>query len=195
MSERKRIVVLVIALVLVLVLVLAFALVLVLVLVLVPVRPARREGLRWLMDKLGSWVDPLDTVTNGSMHSHGIQHGVAYLDPAGSRHVTLKTSGDVVRPRIFLASLGSPRTTRTEGPHGGVTHRAYGEPNEIELTATPGSLNGSWQAPGQPPAERIRGVPRRRQPGRVSGGPGHGSRARDQLPVAAVPAHGPSPGV
>jgi hypothetical protein len=37
---------------------------------------------RWLMDKLGSWVDPLDTVRAGSQHQHGVAQGVAYLDPA-----------------------------------------------------------------------------------------------------------------
>eukprot|EP00040_Diaphanoeca_grandis_P034642 m.215927 g.215927 ORF g.215927 m.215927 type:complete len:141 (+) comp33196_c0_seq3:222-644(+) len=35
------------------------------------------------MDKLGSWVDPLDTVTNGSLHSHGIRDGVAFIEAAG----------------------------------------------------------------------------------------------------------------
>ena len=49
-------------------------------------RPAQREGFRWLMDKLGSWVDPLDTVTNGSLHSHGIRNGVAYIKSGSSRH-------------------------------------------------------------------------------------------------------------
>ena len=48
-------------------------------------RPTQRDGFRWLMDKLGSWVDPLDTVINGSVHSHGIRDGVAYVK-AGSRH-------------------------------------------------------------------------------------------------------------
>jgi hypothetical protein len=46
-------------------------------------RPTQRAGFRWLMDKLGSWVDPLDTVTNGSLHSHGIRNGVAYMNTAG----------------------------------------------------------------------------------------------------------------
>ena len=46
-------------------------------------RPAQRAGFRWFMDKLGSWVDPLDTVTNGSLHSHGIRDGVAYINPHG----------------------------------------------------------------------------------------------------------------
>ena len=51
-------------------------------------RPVQREGFLWFMDKLGSWVDPLDTVTNGSLHSHGIRNGVAYMqsDAAGGHH-------------------------------------------------------------------------------------------------------------
>ena len=32
----------------------------------------------WMMDKLGSWVDPLDTVYNGSLHQHGVRNGVRY---------------------------------------------------------------------------------------------------------------------
>ena len=47
-------------------------------------RPVQRDGFHWFMDKLGSWVDPLDTVTNGSLHSHGIRDGVAYINSAGS---------------------------------------------------------------------------------------------------------------
>eukprot|EP01043_Picozoa_sp_COSAG02_P010638 COSAG02_NODE_378_length_23535_cov_35.310164_9_plen_1246_part_00 len=42
--------------------------------------PKRRNGCRWLMDKLGSWIDPLETVTNGSLHSHGVRDGVAYFN-------------------------------------------------------------------------------------------------------------------
>jgi hypothetical protein len=42
-------------------------------------RPVQRHNFHWLMDKLGSWVDPLDTVTNGSMHSHGVRDGVGYF--------------------------------------------------------------------------------------------------------------------
>lgn len=33
----------------------------------------------WRMDKLGSWVDPLDTVANGGIHQHGVSDlGVRY---------------------------------------------------------------------------------------------------------------------
>jgi hypothetical protein len=35
---------------------------------------------RWLMDKLGSWVDPLDTVRAGSQHQHGVAQGVVVKD-------------------------------------------------------------------------------------------------------------------
>lgn len=31
------------------------------------------------MDKLGSWVNPLDTVANGGLHQHGVRDGVAYI--------------------------------------------------------------------------------------------------------------------
>jgi hypothetical protein len=30
----------------------------------------------WRMDKIGSWIDPLDTVTNGGVHQHGVRDGV-----------------------------------------------------------------------------------------------------------------------
>jgi len=36
----------------------------------------------WLMDKLGSWVDPLDTVANGGIHQHGVRDGVALASAA-----------------------------------------------------------------------------------------------------------------
>jgi hypothetical protein len=49
-------------------------------------RPLQRDGFRWFMDKLGSWVDPLDAVTNGSLHSHGIRNGVAYVNTTAGRH-------------------------------------------------------------------------------------------------------------
>ena len=35
----------------------------------------------WLMDKIGTWIDPLDTVGRGSVHQHGVRNGVAYFDP------------------------------------------------------------------------------------------------------------------
>lgn len=47
-------------------------------------RPVQRDDFRWLMDKLGSWIDPLDIVTNGSVHSHGIRDGVIYVKSSGS---------------------------------------------------------------------------------------------------------------
>ena len=42
-----------------------------------PAQPPRA----WYMDKLGSWVDPLDTVRAGSVHQHGVSSGVAYMAP------------------------------------------------------------------------------------------------------------------
>jgi hypothetical protein len=50
-------------------------------------QPTQQDGCRWLMDKLGSWVDPLETVTNGSIHSHGIRNGVAYLNAISAKPV------------------------------------------------------------------------------------------------------------
>jgi hypothetical protein len=32
----------------------------------------------WMMDKVGSWVDPLETVANGGLHQHGVSTGVSY---------------------------------------------------------------------------------------------------------------------
>ena len=49
--------------------------------------PIQRIGCRWLMDKLGSWIDPLETVTNGSLHSHGVRHGVAYFNETTGKAV------------------------------------------------------------------------------------------------------------
>ena len=35
---------------------------------------------KWLMDKIGGWVDPLDTVGNGGIHQHGVSDlGVRYM--------------------------------------------------------------------------------------------------------------------
>jgi hypothetical protein len=39
----------------------------------------------WYMDKLGSWVDPLDTVRAGGVHQHGVSSGVAYFAPGSPR--------------------------------------------------------------------------------------------------------------
>jgi hypothetical protein len=36
----------------------------------------------WMMDKLGSWVNPLDVVQNGGLHQHGVRNGVAYMSAA-----------------------------------------------------------------------------------------------------------------
>ena len=30
----------------------------------------------WMMDKLGSWIDPLNVVSNGCQHQHAVRHGV-----------------------------------------------------------------------------------------------------------------------
>jgi hypothetical protein len=33
----------------------------------------------WLMDKIGTWINPLDVVANGGLHQHGIRNGVRYM--------------------------------------------------------------------------------------------------------------------
>jgi hypothetical protein len=33
----------------------------------------------WMMDKIGTWINPLDVVENGSLHQHGIRNGVRYM--------------------------------------------------------------------------------------------------------------------
>jgi len=46
-------------------------------------RPLPQAGdYTWLMDKLGSWVDPLSVVANGGLHQHGVRDGVAYMSAA-----------------------------------------------------------------------------------------------------------------
>ena len=57
-----------------------------------------------------------------------------------SHYLTRGQYGSICRVGIFLGFVGL--ATRAEGPHGGVTHRTCGEPNEIELTATHGLLYG-----------------------------------------------------
>jgi hypothetical protein len=44
--------------------------------------PAPVPGYTWRMRKLASWVDPLDTVSGSSPHSHGVSDGVAYQSDA-----------------------------------------------------------------------------------------------------------------
>ena len=36
-----------------------------------------------MMDKVGGWVDPLDTVERGSVHQHGVSTGVAWMAAPG----------------------------------------------------------------------------------------------------------------
>lgn len=72
-------------------------------------RPTQRDGFRWFMDKLGSWVDPLDTVTNGSVHSHGIRDGVAYVK-SGSRHPANPQNGAFLAIDSLDAFLADPAT-------------------------------------------------------------------------------------
>ena len=62
--------------------------------------PIPSSNRRWFMDKIGSWVDPLDTVRAGSVHQHGVRDGVAYFDPAtpGSLFAIDTLDATVVNP-------------------------------------------------------------------------------------------------
>lgn len=37
-----------------------------------------------MMDKIGTWVDPLDVVQNGGLHQHGVSNGVSYLSASAA---------------------------------------------------------------------------------------------------------------
>ena len=56
----------------------------------------------WMMDKLGSWIDPLDGVANGSLHQHSVSDGgVAYRSAASpnSKFFAIQTlDAGVVNP-------------------------------------------------------------------------------------------------
>ena len=40
--------------------------------------PKLQENYTWMMDKLGTWVDPLDVVNKGSQYQHAVRTGVYY---------------------------------------------------------------------------------------------------------------------
>jgi hypothetical protein len=40
--------------------------------------PVQAPGGTWMMDKLGSWIDPLDVVTKGTQFQHAVRTGVKY---------------------------------------------------------------------------------------------------------------------
>lgn len=62
----------------------------------------------WLMDILGSWVDPLDTVANGGLHQHGVRDGVAYVSSsAPERRLTIDT---LDAPVVDPATAANPAT-------------------------------------------------------------------------------------
>ena len=48
---------------------------------------------KWLMDKIGGWVDPLDTVANGGIHQHGVSdNGVRYTSSsAPNKYLAVRT--------------------------------------------------------------------------------------------------------
>ena len=63
----------------------------------------------WLLSKLDSWVDPLDTVAGGSPHSHGVSDGVALASRAApDAHALFVDSLDAA---VFSpATASSPAT-------------------------------------------------------------------------------------
>jgi hypothetical protein len=75
----------------------------------------------WKMDKIGSWVDPLDTVENGSQHQHGVRNGVAYLSSSApaSKFLAIDTlDATVVNPATAAqpASMFPQPLTPLVGP-------------------------------------------------------------------------------
>ena len=74
----------------------------------------------WLMDILGSWVDPLDTVANGGLHQHGVRDGVAYVSASNpAKRLSIDT---LDAPVVDPATAANPATmfpqplTPLEGP-------------------------------------------------------------------------------
>jgi hypothetical protein len=57
----------------------------------------------WLMDKIGSWVSPLDTVTNGGVHQHGVSD-------EGVRYVSASAPGKFLSVQTLDAPLVDPFT-------------------------------------------------------------------------------------
>ena len=54
----------------------------------VKVAPSAAADADWRMDKLGRWVDPLATCTNGSKTVHAVWSGVKHLRSNSSHHVS-----------------------------------------------------------------------------------------------------------
>lgn len=47
-----------------------------------PVQPTVPATGAWYMDKVGSWVDPLDVVENGGIMQHAVGQGLGFIDPS-----------------------------------------------------------------------------------------------------------------
>jgi hypothetical protein len=60
---------------------------------------------RWFVDVLGLPVDPLEVVTNGGVHQHGVKEGVIYVQEGGTGRLTIDT---------IDAAVVSPHTTVNE---------------------------------------------------------------------------------
>lgn len=59
------------------------------------------DAMAWSMRKLESWVDPLESVSGGSPHSHGVSDGVAYVsgvNPGGDYFAIDTLDSAVVSP-------------------------------------------------------------------------------------------------
>jgi len=81
--------------------------------------PQTNGAWRWWVDVLGLPVDPLDVVTNGNVHQHGVKEGVMYLQGGGTGMFAVDTiDSAVVSPHTFVdeaTSLLFPLTPLT-GP-------------------------------------------------------------------------------
>jgi len=66
---------------------------------------------RWMMDKLGSWISPLDVAINGGQTQHGVSRGVAWFDPSlglGGGAALLTT---IDAPVVCPSTPSAPYTT------------------------------------------------------------------------------------
>lgn len=90
-----------------------------------PAAAAGAAGPRWMMSKIGSWLDPLDVVENGGVRQHSVGQGVAYYDPSAGVRPAAGAPGiflDTVDAPIMAPAVGSEWETlpvHTTPPQGG----------------------------------------------------------------------------
>jgi hypothetical protein len=82
-------------------------------------RPQTNGTWKWFVDVLGLPVDPIDVVTNGNVHQHGVKEGVIYVQESGTGWFAMDTiDAAVVSPHTAVneaTSLLMPLTPLT-GP-------------------------------------------------------------------------------